>query len=251
MPSNSGAPSLRASLLRAASMAAVAASMAFTVATVDTAKALVARDDVGAAAIRDTGDAWPWVGQFITWPNRAANSFGLCTAQVINPRVVLLAAHCVGGVSGTELYGNGAGIRDAAVMFNPNNLAALRKWIGLDPSTAAIGASNEGDRVYRVIDLIAHPLNAINAFSAGNADVMIAVLDAPINGFNGYGMLFSPLTALETVDLVGYGNQGTMSTGQISIDWWRRAGQNALGFLGSDNDVFASDLFGNAPPLAG
>lgn len=246
-----GTRNLRANLMKAASMAAVAAGMTFAAANLDTAQALVARDDVGATAIRDTNNAWPWVGQFITWDNRASASFGLCTAQVINPRVVLLAAHCVGGAGGTEIYGNGAGRRDAAVMFNPNNLAALRKWIGFDSSTAAVGASNELDRVYRVIDLIAHPRNTLNSFAAGNADVMIAVLDAPVNGFNGYGMLFSPLTALETVDLVGYGNQGTMSTGQISIDWWRRAGQNALGFLGSDNDVFGSDLFGNDPPAAG
>ncbi len=246
---NQGLSGTKRALLKAASTLAVGAALAGGLAITQTASAIIARDDVGSAAIRDTANAWPWVGQFLTWNNRASYSFGLCTTQVISPRVVLLAAHCVGGYAGTEAYGVGG--KDAAVIFQTRTLAALRQWAGIDPSTTAIGASNEANQVYKVIDIIAHPYNTRNAFVAGNADVMLAVLDQPVNGFNGYGMLFSPLTALETVDLVGFGNQGTMASGQINVDWWRRAGQNMLGMLGSANDIFGSDLFGNDPPTPG
>lgn len=231
-----------------------AAATMSAMAPLTTAEALVVRGDSTPNAARDTNNTFPWVGQMVAWNNRSSLSFGTCSGQVIAPRVVLFAAHCFGGVaSGAgELYGTGAGLRDMAFIFNASNLGALRQWVGLDPSTAAIGASHEANRVYRVIDLIGHPLNAANEFTAGNADIALAVLDQPVAGFNGYGMLFSPLTAVERVELAGYGRTGTMETGQsIGVDWWRRVGENTMSFLGSDNDVFASDLFGNGSPFPG
>ena len=101
MPSNSGAPSLRASLLRAATFTAAAIGLA-----VGTAQALVTPDappgsppgtDPVANAV-DTGNTRPyWVGLAIR--NEAGNSGGTCTGLLINPRTVLFAAHCVDGLA--------------------------------------------------------------------------------------------------------------------------------------------------------
>ncbi|HAH10519.1 MAG TPA: hypothetical protein DCL48_10495, partial [Alphaproteobacteria bacterium] len=216
------------------------------------AQAVVARDDVGATAIRDTTNVWPYVGQMIDLGGPTfSGGVGLCTGSVIAPRVVMFAAHCVGGnISGYEDT-VGLGANNMAFTFNSRNLDALRRHVGLDPSPQPIYQTNVADRYYRVVDVITHPRNADNGFEAGTADIALAVLDTPIDWFEGVPLLFSQPTATENIEIVGYGNQGTMSTGQISIDWWRRQGGNNLGFVGSDNDVFASDLFGNTPPFAG
>jgi len=226
--------------LRGVSATALTAAM---VATSMPANAVISRDDIGNTNSIDTENRWAGVGQMIVWENRNSLGFGLCTGALIAPRVVLFAGHCVNSLS-SEAYGNG-GV-DMAFMFNPNNLPALRQWVGLDRSTTPVGATNVQNNVYRVIDVIMHPLNLNFPFAAGRADVALAVLDTPAENLPIYDMLFSPLTGPERFDIVGYGNRGTGTTGQIGIDWRRRAGENIMAFLGSDNDVFTSPLFGGA-----
>jgi uncharacterized protein YhjY with autotransporter beta-barrel domain len=237
-----------------ASVSVIAAAAAFA-AFAPSASALVVRADQTPTTpvVLDTANTWNGVGQMIEWSSRPTLAFGLCTGQLVAPRVVLFAAHCVGGhASGdAEIYGGGANA-NMAFAFNPRNLAGLREWVGLDPSTQPIGETNVSTNFYRVIDVITHPRNADNPFEAGTADLALAVLDTPVEGFDGYNMLFSQLTATQIVELVGYGRTGTTATGQsVSIDWRRRVGANHMGLLASDNDVFATDLFGNSPPFAG
>ncbi|MCU1386504.1 MAG: hypothetical protein JWL71_5201, partial [Acidobacteria bacterium] len=75
------------------------------------------------------------------------------------------------------------------------------------------------------------------------SDVAIAALDTPAVGIPTWTMLFSALTAPAHATITGYGDNGTGTTGQGTIDFKRRTAENIVSLLGSldDQDTF---LFG-------
>ncbi len=165
---------------------------------------------------------------------------GICTGTLINPRAVLFAAHCVNDAP-EGAYGSANGV-PTAVSFKGDAFDGLLNWITGGYQT------NYADQTYNVSRVFYDPRSLQQP--VGNffeADVALAVLDAPTRGVPTWAMLFSPLTGEENLHVTvgGYGNTGTGTTGQSQgVDFRRRAGENMIGALASldDIDLF---LFGN------
>lgn len=186
------------------------------------------------------------VGQMVI--DSGGGSVGLCTGTLINPRMVLFAAHCANtrpagayGVGGTPM----------SFGFSNNNLPALLEW--LFGETA--GQTNRGNALYNVNQVSYHPdslLPSAQRFLYG--DVAIATLDTPTRDIPTWAILLSALPAPDAIDgttgtgyhvtVTGYGRNGVGTTGDSgAIDYRRRVAENFLGILGSINDTNAW-LFG-------
>lgn len=195
------------------------------------AHALPARDDVGPDGIVDTDNEWAGVGQMFNLVG--GGSVGLCTGTLINPRTVIFAAHCVDDTA-DEGYGALTGGQPISFGFNvENNFPGdLIQWI------------NDGFTSQPDINLY-NVLQVQTVFNAppGNfpqGDVAIASFDAHIADLPTYGMLFSPLDGPTHAALAGYGATGTGSAGpNLGIDFKRRAGENMIDGLYSQNDFVA------------
>lgn len=161
---------------------------------------------------------------------------GVCTGTLINPRTVIFAAHCVND-SPEGAYGASNGV-PTVVSFKGDALGGLINWITSGYQT------NYADQTYNVSRVFYDPRSLQQP--VGNffeADVALAVLDAPTRGVPTWAMLFSPLTGDENLHVTvgGYGNTGTGTTGQSQgVDFRRRAGENMIGALASLDDI---DLF--------
>lgn len=165
---------------------------------------------------------------------------GVCTGTLINPRTVLFAAHCV-NTRPASSYGLAPGGIPTAVAFRGDARAGLIAWLGNRQSSVA-------NQTYNVSQVLYHPLSLNQPI--GNfyeADIALAVLDAPTRGVPTWAMLFSPLTGTEDrhVTIGGYGRSGTGTTGQsVAVDFRRRSGENMIGALTSIDDINLF-LFGN------
>ncbi|HWQ86645.1 autotransporter domain-containing protein [Brevundimonas sp.] len=186
------------------------------------------------------------VGQMII--DQQNGFIGLCTATLINPRTVIFAAHCV-NERAANAYG--AGGTPIGFGFSSNNNAAGNSafggWLGNHQTNTSRFMYNSNHVAY-------HPASLepeANSFLYG--DVAIASLDTVARDVPSWSMLFSALpaptiTAAGTgyhVNLSGYGNNGTGTTGSTGgIDFRRRLAENMLGGLASI-DEFESFLFGS------
>ena len=175
---------------------------------------------------------------------------GLCTGTLINPRTVIFAAHCVNEIAASG-YGQNSGGRPIAFGFQNSNNTPGNSAFG---HYLATGNTNVADALYDV-NYVAYNPRSTEPDAAGflYADIAIASLDTPAKGIPTWAMLFSALPDPGTigaagtgyhVNLSGYGNNGTGTSGSTGgIDYRRRIAENMLGALAS-LDEFENFLFG-------
>ena len=207
----------------------ITASATILAMAASTAHALPGRDDVGVDGMVDTENRWSGVGMMF------AGGF-VCTGQLVNARTVIFAAHCADNAPNAQ-YGTFGSI-PMAFSFGVDALPGFQNWF------ANSFQSNPDMHVYNVLQ---YQSVLDTGFSFPGADVAMATLDTPAIGLPTYGMLFSAISEARHVDMVGYGGNGTGSTGPIGgIDWKRRAGENMVDALISQDD-FLTATFGIAP----
>lgn len=225
---------LKSSLFAAASAAAVAAAMT------GSANALPVRDDVGVDGAVDTDNVWGGVGMM--W-NRTPSGTFVCTGQLINPRTVVWAAHCVDGIDQSQFGGNQAGGVPIGFGFQTDSLPGYFDW--RDRGLASGNWSSNTDLSFFNVLQVQAPFDLDGEFEFPGGDVSLATLDTPAIGLPTYGMLFSPITESTAVSMVGYGGTGIGSGANQGIDGKRRAGTNMLDGLFSQTD-FLGAAFGVA-----
>jgi hypothetical protein len=205
------------------------------------------------------------IGQIVV--DAGGGSVGLCTASLINPRVVLFAAHCVNTRAATA-YGAGSGGVGIAIGFETNTRAnaagqpdELVNWLLGGSTGPGRFQTNRAQQLYNIDQVFWNPASIATASCTAptscflEADIATAVLDAPTRNVPTWALLFSPLatpTAINPatgtgyhVGISGYGRNGTGTTGAVGNDFRRRAAENMLGALTSINarNLF---LFGTA-----
>lgn len=200
------------------------------------------------------------VGQMII--DNGGGSVGLCTGTLVNPRMVIFAAHCVN--TRTEgAYGAGSGGTPIAFGFEtttranaPGEEDELISWLFGRADGTGRHQTNVARSFYNVNYVSYNPLSLDpNSASFLIGDVATASLDTPAANVPTWALLFSQLPAKPIdpntgtgyhVALSGYGGNGTGTSGTFSIDFRRRIAENTLGALAS-LDEFENFLFGGPP----
>lgn len=185
------------------------------------------------------------VGQFAYRPSQASTGLSVCTASLINPRTVILAAHCVNTLP-TNAYGTdiAGGAVATSVGFEFDNRPAIRQWLGLasvpggtDANPALRNATNLARNFFAVEQVAWHPGSVTNPAALGfiESDIAIATLDTPAWDIPTWTLLFSPLEGPTHGVITGYGATGSTGTSgaNLGIDFRRRAAENMIDFLGS------------------
>jgi hypothetical protein len=205
------------------------------------------------------------IGQIVV--DAGGGSVGLCTASLINPRVVLFAAHCVNTRAATA-YGAGSGGVGIGIGFETNTRAnaagqpdELVNWLLGSGAGPGRFQSNRAQQFYNIDQVFYNPASLATASCTAptscflEADIATAVLDAPTRNVPTWALLFSPLATPSAINpatgtgyhvaISGYGRNGTGTTGAVGNDFRRRAAENMLGALTSINErnLF---LFGTA-----
>ncbi|MBA3942674.1 MAG: autotransporter domain-containing protein, partial [Sphingopyxis sp.] len=196
------------------------------------------------------------IGQMFV--NNGNGTVGLCTGTLINPRTMIFAAHCVNSRAATA-YGAAQGGTPISFGFETNtraNAAGQPDELLLWFQGARANQTNLAQSLFNVNYVAYNPLSlepAARGFLYG--DVALASLDTPAAGIPTWALLFSPLAAPGTstaagtgynVGIVGYGNNGTGTSGASGSDFRRRAAENMIGAL-TDLETFEGFLFGGAP----
>ena len=229
----------------ASSSAAVA--MATMLASVP-AQAIVPNENTDSEAIVDSAAGVNGVGGFFR-----ADTNGVCTGTLINPRTVLFAAHCVNDIDAND-FGSTV---SSAFAFEANALPGLQNWF------ANGFATNASQFVYNISQIQYDPRSLANPFGQGfiEADIALATLDTPAADIPTWALLFSVLPDPGAIDpvngtgyhvnITGFGGTGNAIGGAVDgIDFRRRAAENILGALASlddRNDVIFGGSAGNLP----
>lgn len=196
------------------------------------------------------------IGQIVV--DAGGGSVGLCTASLINPRVVLFAAHCVNTRAATA-YGAGSGGVGVAIGFETNTRAnaagqpdELVNWLTGGSTGPGRFQTNRAQQLYNIDQVFWNPASIAPASCTAptscflEADIATAVLDAPTRNVPTWALLFSPLSTPAAINpatgtgyhvgVAGYGRNGTGTTGAVGNDFRRRAAENMLGALTSINE---------------
>lgn len=225
---------------RRAALGATALAALGTALAAMPAQAVVINDGYTPADVVDPTNI-TGVGQMVT--DEQNGFIGLCTATLINPRTVILAAHCVNELPASS-YGSANGGHAIGVGFQANNRPSINDWFQSNFQTSKTDQFYNGS--YVVYNQHSLDLGADNNFLQG--DVAMIAFDTPVTGVPTTDMLFSPLTGPTHATITGYGDNGTGTTGQGSIDFKRRVAENIVSVLGSLDDV-DNFLFGEPDGL--
>lgn len=194
--------------------------------------------------------------------DNGGGSVGLCTGTLVNPRMVIFAAHCVNSRA-EGAYGAASGGTPIAFGFETSTRAnapgqedELITWLFGRPDGSGRHQTNVARSFYNVNYVNYNPLSLDpNSATFLIADVATASLDTPAANIPTWALLFSQLPAKPIdpatgtgyhVALAGYGGNGTGTSGTFSIDFRRRIAENTLGALAS-LDEFENFLFGGPP----
>lgn len=224
---------IKGALLAAASSVMLATALAAP------GQAIPFRDDVGDQGAQDFAQGWDGVVQIFMW-NRVTGSIGFnCTGSMINARTVISAAHCFDDFP-ESVYANGPGSLTPIVAYGPDTFVPLFNWLDND-----IQFTDDLNGLTFGVDLLMHPSGPVGgATDFPAADVAMIALQNPLYTLPTYGMLFSPIpedvfNEGVLVNQIGYGtfHPGSDSSAS-SINGRRRAGENMLGLMASQNDFF-------------
>lgn len=218
---------------------------------VDPQQRLLVRDDVG-VDFGDPNNLAPYAVHIFQQRNSDGGVFFNCSGSVINPRTILTAAHCVNGSDGpiattsSETYGLPGAGADTTLLIATGQSSADRLFTYLDT-----GAGYADGGVAQSTDVVIHPTgNADNtALGFPWADIALVAVDSPITDVPSLSLLLSPLGEATHVLQVGYGTNGTGTTGGTNAGsrFLRRVGENMLGLNGSIGD-FIGGVFTDVAP---
>ncbi|MEM1050963.1 MAG: autotransporter domain-containing protein [Pseudomonadota bacterium] len=217
----------------------------------DPEQRLLVRDDVG-VDFGDPDNVAPYAVQIFQQRNSDGGVFFNCSGSVINPRTILTAAHCLNGSEGpiattsSETYGLPGTGAETTLLIATGQSSADRLFTYLPT-----GAGYDEGGVAQSTDVIIHPTGNADNTGLGFpwADVALIAVDSPITDVPALSILLSPLSEVTHVLQVGYGTNGTGTTGGTNAGsrFLRRVGENMLGLNGSLGD-FLGGVFPDIAP---
>jgi uncharacterized protein with beta-barrel porin domain len=189
----------------------------------------------------DANNTMPYVGYILVdltgAPFSQPGFLSFCTGALVNPRMVISAAHCFNSAP-ESAYGTGGTVR-SAVSFSPYPLANSMRANWLTGAPLLNGQPSNG------FTDIASIRYAPSNVSFWQADIAVISLANTVSNIPGTPLLMSPLDSARDGIIAGYGRTGTGTTGVGPFSSARRIGQNSVDALLSINDLCAQVAFWN------